>query len=158
MQVRSGPQDSGQQLMHSLCCRPAGHRSAAGNRIMSGTFLQLHQQLQERTALRNVPPPVVQRVVGVGAGPGELTEHLADHIGAGTRPSGGNRGVCEHTEPVFSTSRAIGTRGNSENDLSSSSRTKTVTDYCGEDSSRTRTGTGLSFQTQDSDLRGFRFF
>lgn len=37
--------------------------------------------------MRNALPPVVQWVVGVGTGPGVLTEHLAYHITSGTRPS-----------------------------------------------------------------------
>lgn len=38
-----------------------------------------------RTTGRNLSPPVVQRVVGVGAGAGVLAQHLTDHINAGSR-------------------------------------------------------------------------
>lgn len=38
------------------------------------------------TTVRNVLPPVVQRVVSVGAGPGILAQHLTYHIAVGTRP------------------------------------------------------------------------
>lgn len=43
--------------------------------------------LEKHTTVRNVLPPVVQWVVGVGTGPGVLAEHLAYHITVGTRPS-----------------------------------------------------------------------
>lgn len=38
-----------------------------------------------RTTGRNLSPPVVQRVVGVGAGAGVLAQHLTDRISAGSR-------------------------------------------------------------------------
>lgn len=42
---------------------------------------------KKSTTARNVLSPVMQRAVGVGAGPGVLTEHLAYHIPVGIRPS-----------------------------------------------------------------------